>query len=555
MPQRVEPIVQHFRQILLWPLALMSGSADPGIRRHWQGLSRAERAGPWREVQDEFTGDPTLFQERHYSEFVTFLPYVQRLLYGEAGGGADGASDSAIRVFRRRDVLQARLAFPGEGGGCVSLDVVHVDLYFFYDLDLFFLVVELSGDGLALSTVQDALYRLGRAYPTHWDADGNGGHCLARLEWLAADGAVLAASDYDKREKFLTHVCRHRAPAIASHWEFLLEPMVPHYSDRPGTLRYRPIEFHRMPVLGYLAVDDPRRLTRADFVRLGHVTQPGPPDTLPFSARHLAGFESRVCYDRYWDEAGEGGTRYLCSGQAFMMVGAAADPYFGSRDTGLLAHFRHQHFLLFALAHLHRAALVIFSDHLVDALNRLDIQDAESVKRFKRAIRFLKERFLRFTHRYWFHEVSDQTQATALYRMCTEALGTDRLFAEVREEIQDMTEYLGSDSLRRQANMVIRLTVVTIVGLIGTISTGFLGMNLIAAAEQPMATKAAYLALVLVPTVALTAYSIVKSKRLADFLEALSDERLPARAKVMALAAVWARRGTGGTARQDGGGS
>jgi hypothetical protein len=29
----------------------------------------------------------------------------------------------------------------------------------------------------------------------------------------------------------------------------------------------------------------------------------------------------------------------------------------------------------------------------------------------------LKEIFLRFTHRYWFHEISDQAQARALYRM------------------------------------------------------------------------------------------------------------------------------------------
>ena len=39
-----------------------------------------------------------------------------------------------------------------------------------------------------------------------------------------------------------------------------------------------------------------------------------------------------------------------------------------------------------------------------------------------------------------------------------------------------------ADSLRRQANTVVRLTVVTILGLIGTITTGFLGMNLLAEA-------------------------------------------------------------------------
>lgn len=50
-----------------------------------------------------------------------------------------------------------------------------------------------------------------------------------------------------------------------------------------------------------------------------------------------------------------------------------------------------------------------------------------------------------------------------------------------------MNNYLDSDSTRRQTNTVLRLTVVTILGLIGTVATGFLGMNLIAAADEPLA--------------------------------------------------------------------
>ena len=42
-----------------------------------------------------------------------------------------------------------------------------------------------------------------------------------------------------------------------------------------------------------------------------------------------------------------------------------------------------------------------------------------------------------------------------------------------------MNEYLDTDSVRRQANTILRLTVVTIFGLIGTVATGFLGMNLL----------------------------------------------------------------------------
>jgi hypothetical protein len=530
-------MVRHLRQILLWPFEIVPAQADAQIQTPWERL--AVPGSAWSELQDEFTGDDEQFQERHYAEFVTFLPYVQRLLYGEGRGGGRESGESPIRVFRRRGVARTRLTFP-DAGDAIELDVVHVDLYFFYDLDVAVLAVELGADDLPLPVVQETLYRFGRTFPTHWGAKGEGGHCLARAEWLADDGTVLAVSDYEHREKFLAHVNRYRAPAIASHWQFLLTPMVPHHTDLPGAIRYRQIEYHRMPLLAYLAVDDPARLTRADFVRLLFVTPSGDPDALPFSASHVADFEATHCYDRYWD--GRAGTRYLSSGEAFVMVGHADDPYFSGAETGLLAHFRHQLFLLFLIPHFQKAALVMLSDRLVDALNRLNIRDPESVKRFKRRIRQIKEIFLRFTHRYWFHEVSDQAQARAMHRRTQDFLGTERLFAELREEIEDMAQYLDSDSLRRQANMVIRLTVVTTFGLIGTIATGFLGMNLIAAADTPLSRKLLYFVLVVIPTTAVTLYSIVKSKRLSDFLEVLADERLSARTKLGAFLDVWGRR-------------
>ncbi len=92
-------------------------------------------------------------------------------------------------------------------------------------------------------------------------------------------------------------------------------------------------------------------------------------------------------------------------------------PFFTDRETGVLAQFRHQHFLLFLIAHFQKAALLMFADRLVHALRALDISDPESVKRFKRAIRQNFEIFLRFTHRYWFHEVADQAQAKALFHL------------------------------------------------------------------------------------------------------------------------------------------
>jgi hypothetical protein len=546
------PAVKHFRQVLLWPLRLLpvaGGSGQP--RKPWQVLAELGETSPWREVVDEYTGEAGRFHERHYNEFVTFLPYVQRFLYGEGRShrseGGHG-SDSPMRVFRRHDLTAVRLvARPGEAP--VRLDIVHADLYFFFDVDVVLLNVELGADDLTLAQAQELMYRFGRAYPPGWDAQGHALHCMHSVEWLGADGSVRAQSDAQQRDAFLSHVSQHRAPRIAAHWSFLLEPLVPDHSEREAPLRYRQIEYYRMPLMAYLALEDPLALTRSDFIRLGLVTGVGGTTgsiaggaALPYAEQHLADFEQRYCYDRFWSEGGAApNTRYLCSGHALVVVGDAKSHYYGCRDRGVLAQFRHQHFMLFLIAHFQKAALLMSSDRLVEALKGLDVGDAASVRRFKRSIRASFESFLRFTHRYWFHEVSEQAQVRALFHMCATHLGLDPLYAEVKERIGDMNEYLDADSLRRQANTVVRLTVVTILGLIGTVVTGFLGMNLLAEADTPLPHKLAIFAVVFVLTTILTFYTIAKSKRLSDFLDALSDERLSVWEKLKSLAAVWGR--------------
>jgi len=558
------PRVRHFRQALLWPLRLMPVRGSEGKHaKPWQLLADMGERSPWREVVDEYNGSSEAFHERHYNEFVTFLPYVQRFLYGEGRshdtlqglkGAAKAATGSPMRVFRRHDVAAVRVQ-PRSGDRPITLNVVHVDLYFFLDVDLVLLNVEVSADDLALEEAQELLYRFGRGYPAGWDGDGQALHCLASAELLGAGGQVLAQSDANQRDAFMAHVSTHRAPRIAAHWAWLLQPLVSDHSDAEGQLRYRQIEYYRMPLMGYLSVDDPRKLSRSDFIRLGLVTgagrstssfstaddlRPGTTPPLPYAEDHLADFEQRFCYDRFWSEGGTApNTRYLCSGHSLVVVGDARSEFYGCRDRGVLAQFRHQHFMVFLIAHFQKAAMLMFSDRMAEALKNLDITEAASVRRFKRTIRDSFAGFLRFTHRYWFHEISEQAQTRALFHMCSTHLGLDPLYVEVKERIAEMNSYLEADSLRRQANTVVRLTVVTIFGLIGTVTTGFLGMNLLAEADAPMDRKLIIFAVTFVLTTVLTVYTMVKSKRLSDFLDVLSDERLSVWQKTRALAAVW----------------
>ena len=107
-----------------------------------------------------------------------------------------------------------------------------------------------------------------------------------------------------------------------------------------------------------------------------------------------------------------------------------------------------------------------------------------------------------------------------------------------------MTHYLDSDQVRRQADSVVRLTVVTILALVVNIATGYFGMNLIAAADNPLPVKIAYFLLVFIPVLAFILYAIAKSKRLSDFLDAMSDERLGSRQKLGVLLDVWKHKRT-----------
>ena len=113
-PVDAMPLVRAFHQILIWPLQLLPLTETSQIHRHWEFLEK-DHDRVWKEVDDEFCADPDGFQERHYREFVTFLPYVQRLLYGEGAKRRSMASygESPIKVYRRTDVAKVRVALPG----------------------------------------------------------------------------------------------------------------------------------------------------------------------------------------------------------------------------------------------------------------------------------------------------------------------------------------------------------------------------------------------------------------------------------------------------------
>jgi hypothetical protein len=532
-----ETSVRHFRQILLWPVYLTT-TERADIPDYAQHLLNASPVSSWFEVEDEFTDDPADFKERHYNEFVAFLPSVQRFLYGQGKGGAtrQGYGDSPIRVLRRSDIHRVRVQLSPDSPALL-FNVAHVDLYFFFDIDLAVLALEIHTDELPLAQAQEVMFQFGRAYPSYWEEDGRAGNCPWRVDWLDASDQVLATSDYGDRRKYLEFTARHRAPCVAAHWEYLLRPLALDHGDQAGPVRYRQLEYYRMPLMAYLSFTDPSQVSQADVERLAMAAGSGQEDRKRPKRKRYARFEAENGAVRFREirDGQNSGTRYLSSGRTLVVTGDANNEFFTHLEHGTLSRFRHQDFLLFLIAHFHRAALLMFSDRLAEAVGRLDIRDSHAVQAFRSATREALETFLRFTHRYWFSEVSDDAETADLFELCRRHLGVDRLHADIRQEVQDMNQYLESEAVRRQNETVVRLTVVTIFGLIGTVVTGFLGMNLFAYADEAPLTKLALFFVVSIPTALLTLYTVRLSRRLSEFLDALSAEKWSFTAMAKAL--------------------
>lgn len=525
-----DKVVREFRHMLLWPLQLRRLGPACQQKNHWDAL--AAQPGPWKRVRDNLLVDD---ESCHlgYREFVYFLPYVQRFLYGF--GEAESQTPSSLHMFKRDDIASVHIRLR-EDSVPVEFAVERTRLIFFYDVDIAILAFEIVGHDIALADAIETMDRFGRPYPPSWESANQAAHCTWQVEFLDANGRLLTASDYGDRDKYLSLVREIKQTPLSLHWENLLKPMVPAYLGG-GTVQYYQIENKRIPTMSYLAFDEPRKLSRGDVTRIAFAAKWGPSDTLPYSEKFLHDFESQYCYDRFWngdDPASGMNTRYTLCGPQFAMITKHGDE---CRD--LVQNFRHQFFQIGMLTNFHKAALLDLSNRFSIAVERLRVGEYDSVRVFKASVREALELFLRFNHRYWFHEISNQVLAADLYKRWSHQLGSEALYHDVREEARDINEYLDADRTRRSSDNAQRLTVVSACGMVGTVATGFLGMNLFSHSDLGMWEKIAVFLIVFIPTIALTAYTVLISRRLATFMEALASERLTWGEKRDAFRQIW----------------
>jgi hypothetical protein len=106
-------------------------------------------------------------------------------------------------------------------------------------------------------------------------------------------------------------------------------------------------------------------------------------------------------------------------------------------------------------------ALLMIADQLSDAIDRSPLESDE----FRARADVILKRLLRFTHRYWFNEISNQIQARELFAWWSRHLETQRLYDQVNEEARSINEFLDTREQERQTRFTTRLTAVATLGI------------------------------------------------------------------------------------------
>ena len=560
-----EPLVQHYTELLLLPFRLVKSNPPYTV----EALSLQALAGCLDEAWTKggagavwaplpATAIPVAFPKeaealppgfdaaawQQHQALAYFHPMVRSFLFGSKAiaeasqappKGGEAPGNDYQSCYRRSDLKRISVTlWNGEAQAEETrfFKVVRADLALFQP-DVGVLQLELQaqvGDGVdagwPLSTVQrvrDELRRLFPPYLSNWP-QWHGGHCPLEVAW-----SHLAAGDSPEAWKNTVRLTGMEALApllsIAPDGERMglpldaeALPMFDHWRAWLGLedvcqqqdWRLLPPGDDRLPSLAFMALDNPRQLSRGDWIRLAFADAPGS-DALPYARNTLSDFEQRYCYDRFWHDVADSSdapSRIMNCGYAFTMVGAFSDKgFFMNPRDGAWVSFRQIYARMGLVAHFHKAALLGALARL-SALAWRDPDGAQSYDKpetHERLQRFYAE-FLEFTQVYWFDEVSPQAQGVELFAMWQRELRTPGLYEEVRQELKDLVEYMNAQAAQRQANEAHRLAeaaikqtqvaedftrVAVVLGVVGVMA-GILGMNWLPIDDEPWSLGASF---------------------------------------------------------------
>jgi hypothetical protein len=275
-------------------------------------------------------------------------------------------------------------------------------------------------------------------------------------------------------------------------WEKILAPLVID-GTQVGTAAkknkepvFRQVLDERIPVMTTLSLSrgegssaDLEQIPDGDWFRLA-AADPTGNAPYPYNPDFLEKHRDAYFYDRFHAHPNidqSGATRFLFAGYHFAAVGAG-----GFFDDFVTEHMRRHYRQMVFIVQLEHATLLMLSSRLSHAAKRKNLKN--ETKNFRTEVIEIENEFLNFTHRYRFTGVSNQLQGTEIYDKLRQSMGIDRLFDDVRTELQQASEFALAleqrDATKAAENLAQgahQLTEVATLGVVLGIVVGTIGMN------------------------------------------------------------------------------
>jgi hypothetical protein len=130
----------------------------------------------------------------------------------------------------------------------------------------------------------------------------------------------------------------------------------------------------------------------------------------------------------------------------------------GEFFNGIVAprHVPHIYERMLIMALFYRASLRRYSRQVADATGLLIGGDTE-VNAGRKDFRELRKRFIDFTNRYWFHELTGQLQGKQMFRQQQQALGLTGEYDFIKDEMERAHEFLEAQRENRMAELANRV--------------------------------------------------------------------------------------------------
>jgi len=468
---RRELFVDPFDVTFVWPLRLRGSGAGKEAGR--ERVKRALIDGGWEQVKDLVRRNGRPDEDGYaYAEMVYFHPFVQNFLYGREDARPGSRTDAThFDLYCLPRLSEEKLEIEEEAWK--EEFVIQEVLFHSFDGDIAILTLRLGATRpVTWDSARNTISLMRTAYFQHYSRvqEEVGPHGVKATVWRGGGGIegvhiggmpAETEGKHADRNLEMQSALDTQEPKLYRHWSDLLGPLA------KAGIKARPLGDHRIPVMAFLGLEDPRCLAADEWLALSEA------DPARF-ARYAPAFRdnalAEATYDRWWDRSDPKlRHRYLAGPMTyFTVIGAPVDrpPWFERIRTS----WRRQHYQMFLLAHYQRAALLDLQDRIARAADKAGWDDDALL----REIESIRRRMAVFSSSCYFLEISPQVQGQELYSLLRKRLSLDSLYEGVIDDKALLGNWVMAREEQRSAKRweVINLWVIPL-GLAIT----FLGAN------------------------------------------------------------------------------